>query len=213
MGRVHTYKGRQLTVTFEAGRCIHAAECVRGLPVVFDPGRTPWIDPDGAGSSEVRAVLTRCPSGALKAEGGEPEAPEPLNSVRLVPDGPLYVRGRSRVLDAAGETVVQDYRLALCRCGDSRSKPFCDNRHRAKPFHHDGGVTGEVAAADLSGEAELRFQPVVDGPLHVLGPLRILDAEGQIRHQSLDTWLCRCGASKAKPFCDGSHKTCGFKAE
>ncbi|GAB4102937.1 (4Fe-4S)-binding protein [Micromonospora taraxaci] len=46
-----TYEGQKITVTFEARRCLHAAECVRGLPEVFDPGQRPWIRPDGGGAA------------------------------------------------------------------------------------------------------------------------------------------------------------------
>ncbi|WP_329037798.1 (4Fe-4S)-binding protein [Streptomyces sp. NBC_01725] len=62
------YTSQSITVTFEAGRCLHAAECVRGLPEVFDPGRRPWIRPDGAGAGRVAEVVRRCPSGALQYE-------------------------------------------------------------------------------------------------------------------------------------------------
>ncbi len=106
MGRIHAYKGRQLTVTFDTGRCIHAAECIRGLPRVFDAGRTPWVDPDAADAEEVWEVITRCPSGALKVDGSKAEVPDAMNSVRVMVDGPLYVRARSRVINATGETVV-----------------------------------------------------------------------------------------------------------
>ncbi|MFJ9685945.1 (4Fe-4S)-binding protein [Streptomyces bacillaris] len=64
------YEGRSITVTFEAGRCRHAAECVRGLPEVFDPARRPWIRPDAADAGRVAEVVRRCPSGALRYEGG-----------------------------------------------------------------------------------------------------------------------------------------------
>ncbi|RCV49376.1 (4Fe-4S)-binding protein [Marinitenerispora sediminis] len=67
------YEGRSVTVTFEAGRCQHAAECVRGLPEVFDTARRPWIQPDGAPVDRVVEVVRRCPSGALRyrlADGG-----------------------------------------------------------------------------------------------------------------------------------------------
>ncbi|MFJ8234019.1 (4Fe-4S)-binding protein [Streptomyces sp. NPDC094448] len=42
-----------MTVTFEAGRCLHAAECVRGLPEVFGSAERPWIRPDGADADRV----------------------------------------------------------------------------------------------------------------------------------------------------------------
>ncbi|WP_405819821.1 (4Fe-4S)-binding protein [Streptomyces sp. NBC_00838] len=61
-----TYEGRAVTVIFEAGRCKHAAECVHGLPEVFDTGERPWIRPDGAEPERVAEVVRRCPSGALR---------------------------------------------------------------------------------------------------------------------------------------------------
>ena len=40
------YRGRDVTISFDASRCLHAAECVRGLPEVFDTSQRPWIQPD-----------------------------------------------------------------------------------------------------------------------------------------------------------------------
>lgn len=55
-------------VTFEASRCQHAAECVRGLPLVFDTAKRPWIQPEHASLDEIESVIDRCPSLALKFE-------------------------------------------------------------------------------------------------------------------------------------------------
>jgi uncharacterized Fe-S cluster protein YjdI len=67
MGR-KTYVGTDVAVSFDPELCRHAAECVRGLPAVFDTQRRPWIAPDGAPAEEVREVVARCPSGALRVE-------------------------------------------------------------------------------------------------------------------------------------------------
>ena len=60
------YEGKAITVSFDNEVCIHAGECVRGLPAVFDTKRRPWIDPDGASPDQVAAQVERCPSGALQ---------------------------------------------------------------------------------------------------------------------------------------------------
>ena len=213
MSRVHTYKGREVSVTFETGRCIHAAECIRSLPGVFDTGRTPWVSPDEATPEAVEAAVARCPTGALKVqrEGERHEQPDAMASVAVRPKGPLFLRGRLRVVDAEGRTVLEDYRLALCRCGASAAKPFCDNRHKALPLLDPGLMAAAEAEAPEEG-GELRLEPLPDGPLHVTGPFLIRDASGEIRYAGTETWLCRCGQSAEKPFCDGSHGRCGFKA-
>jgi CDGSH-type Zn-finger protein len=54
-----------------------------------------------------------------------------------------------------------------------------------------------------------------DGPLLVEGPIRIIDAEGNSLTLASDKpaiALCRCGQSGNKPFCDGSHRSCGFQS-
>lgn len=63
-----TYQGTAVAVSFDDEVCTHAAECVRGLPAVFEPGRRPWILPDNAAADEVIEVVGRCPSGALRIE-------------------------------------------------------------------------------------------------------------------------------------------------
>lgn len=54
-----------------------------------------------------------------------------------------------------------------------------------------------------------------DGPLLVDGPVRIVDAAGNVFTAPAGKpaiALCRCGQSRRKPFCDGSHRDCGFQA-
>jgi uncharacterized Fe-S cluster protein YjdI len=64
-----TYVGPVVDVSFDGALCQHAAECVRGMPSVFDTSRRPWIDPavaeSAAAADQLRAVVGRCPSGAL----------------------------------------------------------------------------------------------------------------------------------------------------
>lgn len=49
-----------------------------------------------------------------------------------------------------------------------------------------------------------------DGPLHFTGTLEILGSGGErVKHES-EAWLCRCGASQNKPYCDGSHRVAPF---
>ncbi|GAB2870109.1 (4Fe-4S)-binding protein [Streptomyces mayteni] len=83
------YQARSITVTFEAGRCRHAAECVKGLPEVFDTAKRPWIQPDNATAERVAEVVRRCPSGALRYElvDGERETPDGSPRSPAVPPG------------------------------------------------------------------------------------------------------------------------------
>lgn len=65
------YRGQRSVVSFDAARCEHAGECVRGAPAVFDTSRRPWIDPDAAPADVVAGVVGRCPSGALRWSAAE----------------------------------------------------------------------------------------------------------------------------------------------
>jgi uncharacterized Fe-S cluster protein YjdI len=131
------YRTGDIAVTYDAALCIHAAECVRGLRAVFDTEKRPWIQPENASADEIAAVIHRCPSGALtyqRLDGGPAEVPDPEQTIQPQKDGPLYVRGELMLRDAEGGTLANIYRAALCRCGASENKPFCDNSHIAIGF-------------------------------------------------------------------------------
>lgn len=133
--RLQVYQGTGIEVTFDPGRCIHAAECVRGLPAVFDSRARPWIRPDAASPDEILAIVARCPTGALRAvtpAGATHDAIVPAApvAVRATRNGPLHVRGDVTITTEDGTFTLRDTRVALCRCGLSRHKPFCDGAHR-----------------------------------------------------------------------------------
>jgi uncharacterized Fe-S cluster protein YjdI len=129
------YTAPSITVFYDRARCRHYAECVRGLPQVFDVTRRPWIRADLADADTVAEVVRRCPTGALhyRLAAGDPEAPTRPTTITRDPRGPLLVRG-DLVLDTP-DGALHETRAALCGCGRSESEPFCDgacgvNDHR-----------------------------------------------------------------------------------
>jgi hypothetical protein len=118
---------------------MHSARCLVGLPQVFDLDARPWIAIDGASPDEIAEVVMSCPSGALhfeRSDVGPQEEPAEATIVQPARNGPLFQRGRIRITDAAGSLVREDTRVALCRCGQSENKPFCDGTQseRRIPF-------------------------------------------------------------------------------
>jgi len=61
-------------------------------------------------------------------------------------------------------------------------------------------------------KAKTRFKVIEGGPLEVTGHFRIVDASGDLLEKEGSVFLCRCGHSSNKPFCDGSHKASGFSS-
>ena len=60
---------------------------------------------------------------------------------------------------------------------------------------------------------DVTITPYRDGPLLVRGPFRLLDQQGREIDAGRETVaLCRCGKSRIRPFCDGTHKLVRFKA-
>lgn len=209
---VRSYTSESVEITYSVRRCIHAAECVRGLPAVFDSARRPWIAPGEAAADAIVEVVGRCPTGALHAhrrDGGPAEQPLARSVVLLTPDGPLYVRGRLTLLRGDGALLAEDTRVALCRCGQSANKPFCDNSHRAAAFADPGAV---AAGGEPEGEGGLTITATPNGPLVLRGPFSVRSADGA-EYFGRQAALCRCGGSGSKPFCDGSHKANGFHDE
>ena len=212
--RIHRYEGDDIEVTWDKGRCLHVANCVHGLGEVFDPDRRPWVMPDAESADQVAATVLACPTGALqfrRTDGGPQEPTPGENRCQPAADGPLYVRGQVRIEDADGETILEDTRVAFCRCGASSIKPFCDNSHRKSGFG-DGGDGPQRQVAETVPEGALRVVVSPDGPLLFRGPVEIRRQDGTPMARGESYALCRCGASKEKPFCDGSHAEVGFTA-
>lgn len=216
MAQVKEYWSDEIVVTFAAARCIHVAECLRGLPTVFDTGERPWIQPGNATADQVAEVVMRCPSGALhfqRKDGGAAEPIPAANTIRVRANGPLYVRGAVELVLPDG-AVLHDTRMTLCRCGASDNKPFCDNSHRVTGFAADGSL-GENKARAIElpeGVAQLTIAPSANGPLRLVGNFELLSANGSAVFQGSRASLCRCGGSSNKPFCDGTHSQRGFQA-
>lgn len=127
------YEGEHIEVTYDPVRCLHAAECVRGMPAVFDTAKRPWIAPDGGDAEALAAVIRRCPTGALHytLHDGEPEQPSVPTQVLLPVDGPLLLRGDLE-LDGERET-----RAAVCRCGQSANEPYCDRSGPCRQWKYE----------------------------------------------------------------------------
>jgi len=130
------YRTDAIAVVWEPDFCIHVANCIRHLPQVFDPRDRPWIHVDQAAADEIARAVLSCPTGALhyrRLDQGAQETRPPETEVRPQPNGPLYLHGNLRIEDDAG-VIREETRTALCRCGESRNKPFCDNTHRLIGF-------------------------------------------------------------------------------
>jgi len=211
----HEYQSDKITVQYDARRCIHAAECADGLPVVFNPQQRPWVNAAGAAVDEILAVVMQCPTGALhvqRKDGGPAETAPEKNTVAVKPDGPLYVRGEVHIKTPEGNLLLQDTRVALCRCGASQNRPLCDNSHIRAKFRDAGSGAPRHADSTLTASSarQLTVTPSANGSLVLEGWFEIYNAVGDMLFQGERAWLCRCGASQDKPFCDGSHATIGF---
>lgn len=208
------YVSEAIDVTYSARRCIHAAECVNRLSAVFDVSQRPWIQPGNAAADAVAATIEKCPTGALQYErkdGAGNEAAAARNTITPVVDGPLYIRGQVTIETPTGETLLTDTRLALCRCGASANKPFCDNAHKEAGFRAGASVPANEAQTG-DDHAPLTIVPAPDGPLLLRGDFEIISADGRALYHGQKAALCRCGGSMNKPFCDGTHKAIGFSS-
>ena len=215
--KTHDYQSPEIVVHFESKRCIHAEECVHGLPVVFDRHRRPWVEPDKGSADEIAEVVLRCPTGALRFErrdGGPAEAVPKSNSGRVMTNGPIYLEGDLE-FQWADASISKETRVALCRCGASQNKPFCDNSHIEAGFEDAGSVVERRPGEDEVEveEGTLEIQVRANGSIGCTGPLTIESADGTSSDTGVKGSLCRCGASQKKPFCDGSHRAIGFTAD
>lgn len=200
-------------------------------------------------------------------------------TIDILEDGPLIVKGLETLKNSRAESIDASETLALCRCGQSANKPFCDGTHKKvgfsgqresdKSLHKEREYAGEeltvydnrvicshagecvrnlpsvfrlgerpwIAPDNATAEEvvsvvekcpsgalsysidgkhqrdvvhETEINIAKNGPYNVTGNIQI-NIEENISPPSKEHYsLCRCGASKNKPYCDGSHSDAGF---
>lgn len=201
-----------------------------------------------------------------------------MPTIECKANGPYLVKGLSDLRSSGGSPLPTQPVIALCRCGGSANKPFCDGSHQRNGFSgarlaqagarrvdyrgagitihddrglcaHAGACTDGLAAVfkygsepwiDASGADAASIVEVVrrcpsgalsytldrpepprapdppsitataNGPYAVLGGIELVDAATGQGTRAARYTLCRCGGSKNKPFCDGSHWRIGF---
>jgi glutamate synthase domain-containing protein 2/CDGSH-type Zn-finger protein len=137
--RRHNYKGRKITIHDNRGVCSHAGFCTDKLASVFRMRTEPWIDPDGADAEKIIEVVEMCPSGALSytIDDVEHRDLEREPSVKISPNGPYLVEGGVELAGVDSPEGASSEHRTLCRCGESKNKPFCDGAHWYVGFRDD----------------------------------------------------------------------------
>ena len=209
---IEEVRGKRALIQFEAKKCIHSRSCVLGRPDVFVPNVVgEWLHPDAATPDEIAALALACPSGAIRyarLDGGPNEAAPIVNVVRVRENGPLALHGE---IELDGKPA--GHRLTLCRCGASSHKPYCDGSHSAAGFTATGEPATQPSEPLAKRNGPVKITATKDGPLLIEGNLEIVSGTGRTMNRVEKKALCRCGHSSNKPYCDGTHRTVGFKSE
>ena len=154
---VKHYDNGEVTVEWRPEKCQHSANCFRSLPEVFNPRVKPWIQPENTDTASLVEVVHKCPSGALsiQGEGADESVEEPptdnqeepavtsgdtessitmdtVSKVEIEPNGPLKLEGKCLIKHTDGREEEGDW-VYFCRCGHSKTKPFCDDSHEDIP--------------------------------------------------------------------------------
>ncbi len=205
-------EGEKLTLVVDMKRCIHSRFCVTGAPKTFIANVAgPWLHPDETDAELLVEIAHACPSGAIayRGKGDLPDECAPqVNMMRVRENGPNAIHAP---ITLAGEDI--GYRATFCRCGQSKNKPYCDGSH------HDAGflASGEPETISLDPlavrDGPLQVDPQRNGPLRITGNLEVCAGTGRVVKRIESAILCRCGHSKSKPFCDGSHRAANFEAD
>lgn len=133
---IQVYEGKELTITFNRSICAGAAACVNGLPTVFSSGSsTDWIAPDNAETEAIIETIKACPSGALSYILNVETVTDSRSGpkITVVKNGPYLIEG-IRLESVPTPTNFSPTKYALCRCGHSKNRPYCDYSHAQKSW-------------------------------------------------------------------------------
>ena len=154
--RNRQYTNGEITVFWIPSKCIHATTCFRELIEVFNPGRRPWVNMEGAPTRRISEVVNKCPTQAIIWKYNKDLSPEEQEAqwqgvsdeenprtlsgssqqakIRVMKDGPIVVEGHYSVIGSDNQELQSTVMTSFCRCGASRSMPYCDGTHRKIGF-------------------------------------------------------------------------------
>jgi len=150
------YKNKEITVYWKPSSCIHASACTNGLPEVFNTERRPWVKMEGSVTGKIIEVVDKCPVDALTWKWNNKEKNNNVGiehpnhiknrrrsllkkdeieiskgaSINMMENGPFIVNGAFFLERENGLRSKFSGTVSLCRCGESKLKPFCDGSHR-----------------------------------------------------------------------------------
>ena len=139
--RRDTYSGMQVTIFDNRGICQHSGYCTDRLATVFHTDGDPFVTPSGGRMDEIINAVRACPSGALSYAVDRAESRAHVDrdgtrpaAIEITRDGPYRITGAIALVDADGSPVeraegASSEHYALCRCGQSRNKPYCSGMH------------------------------------------------------------------------------------
>ncbi|MEI7727073.1 MAG: (4Fe-4S)-binding protein [Bacteroidota bacterium] len=143
---IKKYSNGEVTVVWQPAKCIHSKICwekATGLPEVFNPQVRPWINMDGAETDQIVEQVKKCPTEALsffwndeantededQTVAGDDPGQKPETIVQVMKNGPLLVFGNIIVKDPDGNETRKNNVTSFCRCGVSKTHPYCDGTH------------------------------------------------------------------------------------
>ena len=137
-----TYSNEDITVVWKPDLCIHSTKCWKSSLTIFNPKRRPWIEMSAGTTDQIIKIVDNCPSGALsyernnemKDQNSQTQSQESQITVKVSKGGPYLVKGNFLFVGADGKEEMKEGSIALCRCGASNNKPFCDGAHKKIGF-------------------------------------------------------------------------------
>ncbi|MBI9069848.1 MAG: (4Fe-4S)-binding protein [Salinivirgaceae bacterium] len=141
-----SYTNGEITVHWKSKECVHAGTCFRELRKVFDPSRRPWIDLSQGDTEAIIDIVERCPTDALTFERGDKTGELGGTAAAAAPDkikfnimrnGPILAEGNFVLVKDDGTEQEIKSITSFCRCGVSRTMPFCDGTHNKQGFSPD----------------------------------------------------------------------------
>jgi CDGSH-type Zn-finger protein len=137
--RARSLTGDGVVMTDDVSLCTHAGHCADRFTDVWEMIRT---TSDPAVRARLEHMVELCPSGRIShapTGDADPVEPEFEQSIAVIRDGPIWVRGGIPVESSDGTTYEVRNRVTLCRCGRSSNKPFCDGTHKTVGFRDPAG--------------------------------------------------------------------------